>query len=186
MNEHDELGTLLTDSLHRTVDGMDRAPLTFGDVRSRARRIRRNRALAAGAGVVAAMAVIVPTAMLSLGGGDVDGPDPAESPSQTVSPTKAIETPTVTPMKNGQVALDPDARVGAGPGIAWRQGGTVHLKDGSEVEPSHPYDQFVDLGDTVVGLYRVDDKPKVEVLPVGGDGPTQTFDVADGYGTRAR
>lgn len=54
--------------LHEQVDHRHDAPLDLGDVRGRAGRIRRNRRVAVGAGVAAALAVIVPTAVLAGGG----------------------------------------------------------------------------------------------------------------------
>ena len=80
---HDDLEQLLGRELHGRVDGMHDAPLGLSDVRGRAGRIQRNRRIAVGAGVVAAVAVIVPTAMAV-------GPDLStrtELPPATSSPS---------------------------------------------------------------------------------------------------
>jgi hypothetical protein len=72
--------------LHEQVDHRHDAPLDLGDVRGRAGRIRRNRRLAVGAGVAAALAVIVPTAVLAGGGlNRSQEPDPAPPAEERVA-----------------------------------------------------------------------------------------------------
>ena len=69
--------------LHEQVDHRHDAPLDLGDVRGRAGRIRRNRRVAVGAGVAAALAVIVPTAVLAGGGlNRSQEPDPVRLPAE--------------------------------------------------------------------------------------------------------
>jgi hypothetical protein len=69
--------------LHEQVDHRHDAPLDLGDVRGRAGRIRRNRRVAVGAGVAAALAVIVPTAVLAGGGlNRSQEPDPVRPPAE--------------------------------------------------------------------------------------------------------
>ena len=85
---HDELERMLGRDLRRQVDGMVEVPFGLQEVRGRAGRIRRNRRIAAGVGVAAALAVIVPTAIA--GGGLLQGTQeiqPAPSPSRSVSPS---------------------------------------------------------------------------------------------------
>ncbi len=85
------------DSLHRTVDPLQRSPLTVGDVRSRARRIQRRRTIAAGAAVAAVLAIAVPVG-LGLNG-----------PAQRTEAPPVTRTPQVT----GPVRIDPrSAEVG--------------------------------------------------------------------------
>ena len=55
-----DLEEQLHDALHGRVDALDQAPLSFTDVRHRARRIQRRRTMAAGAGIAAAIALLVP------------------------------------------------------------------------------------------------------------------------------
>ena len=83
---HDELERMLGRQLHDQVDHMGGHPLGLGDVKGRAGRIRRNRRIAAGVGVAAAVAIIAPVAMFVAQG--LDGAerelDPAPSPDAPV------------------------------------------------------------------------------------------------------
>jgi len=65
MNSQDELERMLGQQLHHRVDGMTDAPLGLGDVKDRAGRIQRNRRIAVGVGIAAAVAIIVPTAVIA-------------------------------------------------------------------------------------------------------------------------
>ncbi len=90
---HDELERMLGRDLHDQVDGMTGVPFGFDDVKGRAGRIRRNRRIAAGVGVAAALAVIVPTA-ITAGGmlqskGDLQ---PAPSPDAPVEVARTTLT----------------------------------------------------------------------------------------------
>lgn len=62
---HDELERMLGRQLNDQVAGMNDHPLGLGDVKGRAGRIRRNRRIAAGVGVAAAVAIIAPVATLA-------------------------------------------------------------------------------------------------------------------------
>jgi hypothetical protein len=80
--DHDELERMLGRDLHDQVDRMSTVPFGFDEVQGRARRIRRNRRIAAGVGVAAALAVIVPVGLAA--GGTTQSKDeiePAPSPS---------------------------------------------------------------------------------------------------------
>jgi hypothetical protein len=69
--------------LHEQVDHRHDAPFDLGDVRGRAGRIRRNRRVAVAAGVAAALAIIVPTAVLAGGGlNRSQEPDPVRPPAE--------------------------------------------------------------------------------------------------------
>lgn len=88
MNHHEELTRALGRELHEQVDDLNPAPFVLGDVKVRAARIRRNRRLAAGAGLAAAVAIIVPAAMLAGLGPDRAGtlpgpatPGPSDGPA---------------------------------------------------------------------------------------------------------
>lgn len=62
MNAHDDhLERALGDQLRHEVDDLQAAPLAFDEVQSGARRVRRHRRLAAGVGIAAALAVVVPS-----------------------------------------------------------------------------------------------------------------------------
>ena len=94
MSIHDhELEQRLGRDLHDQVDGMDVVPFAFDDVKGRAGRIRRNRRIAAGAGIAAALAVIVPGAMTA--GGTprtTDEVGPARSPEAAVQAARTTLT----------------------------------------------------------------------------------------------
>ena len=89
---HTPLEDQVHDALHRRVDPIQRAPLTVTDVRGRARRIQRRRAVAAGAAVAAVLAIAVPVG-LSMNGPNQrsivepapDVPDPAPTVRSTVT-----------------------------------------------------------------------------------------------------
>ncbi|PVG84709.1 hypothetical protein DDE18_03685 [Nocardioides gansuensis] len=125
MNTHDELERELAATLRGRVDHLADAPLTLHDVTGKARSIRRNRRLATGAGLLAAAAVIVPVAIFS--GGDARR---AEEPMPV--------TPVPTPVAE-QVVLSPDAPVGEAPRVAWIEGRTIHLPDGTTIATERPY-----------------------------------------------
>lgn len=102
---HDELERLLGRDLHRQVDGMVEVPFGLTDVKGRAGRIRRNRRIAAGVGVAAALVVIVPTALTT--GGMLQGTqeiEPAPSPSRSQSPSPS---PSPSPDVPAEVARTP-------------------------------------------------------------------------------
>ncbi|MEO6510369.1 MAG: hypothetical protein ABIO16_05200 [Nocardioides sp.] len=112
----------LDDELSRTLRGradtFPHTPLAFDDVRGKAVSIRRRRRIASGLGVAAAIAVIVPTAMIATKGTNSDGPLPVTQPT-TVSDT-ADPTPTSTPVMGKPHALDVrDLPTGAPPQIAY-------------------------------------------------------------------
>ena len=79
------------DALHRTADPLQRAPFTVTDVRTRARRIQRRRAVAAGAAVAAVLAVAVPVGLTMTG------------PRSAARSRRPPQTPTY----RGQVTIDP-------------------------------------------------------------------------------
>lgn len=62
---NDELERMLGRQLQDQVDGMGGHPLGLGDVKGRAGQIRRNRRIAVGVGVAAAVAIIAPVATIA-------------------------------------------------------------------------------------------------------------------------
>ncbi len=93
---HTPLEDQVHDALHRRVDPIQHAPLTVTDVRSRARRIQRRRAVAAGAAVAAVLAIAVP-AGLSMNG-----------PAQRSEVPPATQPPSPSPrLATGTVLVDP-------------------------------------------------------------------------------
>lgn len=89
---HDELERMLGQDLHQQVDGLSAVPFGFDEVKGRARRIRRNRRIATGVGVAAALAVIVPVGLTF--GGTPEGKEirPAPSPSIPAEPSRTTLT----------------------------------------------------------------------------------------------
>ena len=103
-HENDELASCCTQELHRRTDGLHGTPLGFDDVRGAATSIRRRRRVATGlAAVAAAVAVIVPTAMLATHGSNADGP-PIAHPVAPVS-----DTNTPSPSSTPTMGADPHA-----------------------------------------------------------------------------
>lgn len=88
-NEQDQI-ELLTRELRRRGDALTDSPLGFDAVRGQAVTIRRRRRVATGLAVAAAVAVIVPTAIVAAKSVNADGIQPATQ-------TPSVSTPTVTP-----------------------------------------------------------------------------------------
>lgn len=146
-NDNDDLGNLIGRELHNRVDDLHHAPLTFRDVQGRATRIRRGRRIAAGVGLAAAAAILVPTALIA--GSGLDGskePDPAPRPS---SPSATEGSPGAKPT----VPLDvSDLETGEPPAVTWLVGTTAHLASGETIELSSEYQSVVQVGDRMVGI----------------------------------
>ena len=98
------------DALHRRVDRIQQAPFDVTDVRRRARRIQRTRAIGAGVAVAAALAIAVPAGLIMTGAG----------PKSAVEPASPSPSPVVT----GTVRIDPRSAPVGGPT-------TITLIDGS-------------------------------------------------------
>jgi hypothetical protein len=121
MNDLDEFDDReLTRVFTERADGLGPGPLSFDDVRGTATSIRRRRRVAGGLAVAAAIAVVVPTAMIASKGSNTDGPLPPATGPTTVSDT-ANPTPTSTPVMGKPHALDVrDLPTGAPPRIDYR------------------------------------------------------------------
>ncbi len=89
---HTPLEDQVHDALHRRVDPLQRSPFTVGDVRTRARRIRRRRALAAGAAVAAVLAIAVPVGLTTIGPAQrSDVPPATQPPAPSITGTVLID-----------------------------------------------------------------------------------------------
>jgi hypothetical protein len=141
MNTHDEHAERLGGTLRGRVEQMADAPLTMLGVQGRARRIRRNRRIAAGAGVAAALAILVPAAMLTSG-----------SLPRTQEPLPATVVPSPTPVAE-PVPLAPDAPAGEAPRIAWTEGHQVHLPDGTTLTTDREYRGVYLVTGSVLGYW---------------------------------
>lgn len=158
MNTHDDLAVRLGEALRGRVDQLADAPLTFRDVQGRARRIRRNRRLAATAGIAAALAVMVPTAMLA--GGTFQR-------SQEQLPATVVPSP--TPIAE-PVELSPDAPAGAAPSIAWTEGHRVHLPDGTTLITDREYRGVYLVTGSVLGYWIDQDNGDTFLDDLAADG----------------
>lgn len=143
------------DALHRRVDPLQHAPFTVTDVRRRARRIQRRRAVAAGAAVAAALAVAVPVGLTMVGGA---GPERTVAPPVTQPPAVVTET----------VRIDPrSASVGDAPRVPLIDGTGPTLTVGNTTVGELPaaYLQVTPYGDGWVAVRSEDDGSRVvEVL----------------------
>lgn len=128
------------DALHRTADTLHRTPLTVGDVRGRARRIRRRRSVAAGAVVAAALAIVVPVGLNLAGSPRSDGVQPAsQSPPPEVTGTVRVDPRSAPTSDSLAVSLvDVDA-----PSL---------IADGSVTDLPDSYEQLTPYLDGWLGL----------------------------------
>jgi len=119
-NNHDDLSSDLGRALHDRADGLVGAPITLSDVKGRASRIRRRRAVAASAAVAAAVAIIVPTAIVGSDMFDSSSDGGVANPSP--NPTETTGDAQSWPQK-----LDlTDLELGALPSVPWVEDGTYH------------------------------------------------------------
>jgi hypothetical protein len=131
------------DALHRAADPLHRAPFDVTDVRRRARRIQRRRAVAAGAAVAAALAIAVPVGLTMTG------------PAQRSDVPPATQPPTVT----GTVRIDPrSAPVGEPPAVPLVDSTARTVTVGDEVVTlPKSYEQVTQFGDGWIGAIRQED-----------------------------
>ena len=81
MNENRTWETEMSDAFDRRVRDLHEAPLSFDQVTTRARGIRRRRRAAVAGGILAVAAVITPIAVITAGdAGRTDGVPPAATP----------------------------------------------------------------------------------------------------------
>jgi hypothetical protein len=142
---HDDLTNELGRAMHHRADGISGSPITLGDVKGTATRIRRRRAITASVAVAAAAAIIVPTAMMSSnllpdGSGD-DNP-----------PATASQSPTT--VKLGEPLDVSNLELGSAPRVAWIEGGRVlHTADGGTVQLDRAYTDVVRYDDGYLATY---------------------------------
>lgn len=127
------------------ADRIDGTPITLGEVKARARIVKRRRAAtAASAGVAAVIALVVPIAVLSGGPDEDTQPQPVRDPLSTVAPQDPLD-----------MTIAAAAPGGAEPANAWLDGSTLHRLDGSSVEVAESYRKiYVVGGDVYLGVRR--------------------------------
>jgi hypothetical protein len=123
MNTTDDL----TRSLQEQADRIGGHPIDLDAVRGKARGIQRRRRIAAGAGVLAAVALIAPVAVSASGGllGD-DSIPPATQPPTPVGKVKAVGA---------------SAPRGEDPSIPWTDGTVLHQPDGTTTDLGKVYQE---------------------------------------------
>ena len=133
---HDPWEDAVGESLESRVRDLHAAPLTLDAVKGTAHGIRRRRRAVAAGSVLAAAAVVLPVAVLGvggLGGDDAPAPPAASDPAQ--------------PTDSGSTGADTRT-------LAYLQGTTLHRYDGSTVSLDDRYDSVVDLGTAVLATKR--------------------------------
>ena len=140
-------------SLRHTADGVDRAPLSVGDVRTRARGIRRRRVAAAGAAVAAVLAVAVPIGLSTVG-------------DQRSAVAPAADPAPDAPRVGGTVRLDPrSAPVVDATGVGLLDIDAPRLLvDGATTDLPEAYDQLVPYGEGWMGVVNVEGAYSVREL----------------------
>ena len=138
---HDDLTDQVGRALHQQADGISRSPITLGDVKGTATRIRRRRALTASAAVAAAVAIIVPTvAFNSSLFQNADG-DKTQPATQSANPTPT----TVRLGEPLQVEGLPDGEPAK---IPWIENGrTLHEPGGNTTTLDRAYSDVVNYDD---------------------------------------
>jgi hypothetical protein len=169
MND-DDLTNDLTRELHGRVDAMHGSSLGLGDVQIKARSIRRRRAATAVVGVVAAVAIIAPTAAVA--GREMRGDHSLPPATQSVDPSPApTATPTGATEGPASGVLDVSSLpTGAAPAVAYVEKGVVHLPDGTTRDEAtrYPVTGLLTLQGTRIFQTRDQGKPWIEI--VGYDG----------------
>ncbi|RYB93276.1 hypothetical protein EUA93_02235 [Nocardioides oleivorans] len=155
------------DALHRRADGVQRAPFDVGDVRTRARRIQRRRALAAGAAVAAVLAIAVPVGLTMVGQAQRSDVPPAPQPPPAIA--------------SGTVRVDArSAPVEDGPEVPMINVVEPTFLVGDEAIPlPEAYDSLVAYRDGWLATVNVEGDQTVQVLDsdfqeVDGDGRPTT------------
>ncbi|MGH3307617.1 MAG: hypothetical protein ACRDOX_07980 [Nocardioides sp.] len=122
MNTTDDL----TQSLREQADRVGGHPIDLESVRGKARSIQRRRRVAAGAGVLAAVAVIAPIAVSASGGLLSDDSLPPATGPTPIGKVKAIAA---------------SAPRGDDPAIPWMDGTVLHQPDGTTTDLGKAYQE---------------------------------------------
>ena len=179
----------LHEALRGRADSLDAAPLSLADVRTRARTIQRRRTAAAGVGIAAVLALLVPAGLaVTANAPRGEAPPATRVPSQVPSQVPSVASP---------VTVDVD---GALPGEAASvpllvDGDRLLVTGGEEVALPADYDQIAPYLDGWIAMrneegvrtvdvlgadLRVDDSASGDVLTVRDDGERVAFAAYDG------
>ncbi len=178
MNEKRTWESDMSDAFDRRVRDLHEAPLSFEQVTTRARGIRRRRQAAVAGGVLAVAAVLTPIAVVTAGdgpgrGNEIPAATDTPTPSVTDSATAALPDPGPEPMI-GHLEADTFVR---GDGVAFALPGTGYTRA----------DQ---IGDNEIVAYRYDTTTTggggvIDVVTAPVDGGTselvESIPVADSY-----
>ena len=163
-NEND-----LNRALEHQVEHLDTAPLTLGDVQTRAKRIQRRRRIGACVAAAAAVAIIAPIGLI-LGNNQPDSRGPIKQPSTTPS---AISWP--QRLQTDGLAL------GDAPKIDWLEGTTLHTADGGTVTLDAAYFQVVPYDDGWLALGSTNSGYSATVLDSEGTPVGEPFATGEGF-----
>ena len=163
---HDDLTAQVGRALHDQADGITRSPITLGDVKGTATRIRRRRALTASAAVAAAVAIIVPTvafnSSLFQNADDNPGPPSSQNPN-----------PTPIDVKLGEPLDVSNLELGDAPKIDWlEKGTTLHTADGDTIALDRAYSDIVRYDDGWLATFMSDQGVATGVLLDASGNPT--------------
>lgn len=140
----------LSNELHHRVDRIDGSPITMDAVVGTAGKIRRRRRAGASIAALAAVAVIVPTAMF---GGGLFDKDSAPAPA----------APTTT--QTSDAVLDPSLPAGDPPKIAYIDGDHVVTESGLTIQLDHNYGTTVRSGDEYLAIRdQSGGEPSIDIL----------------------
>ena len=171
----------LHEALRGRADSLDAAPLSLADVRTRARTIQRRRTAAAGVGIAAAVALLVPVGLAVTADAPRSEAPPATRPPSTTSPVT--------------VDVDSAPRGGAASVPLLVDGERRLVSGGEELTLPADYEQIAPYLDGWVAIrntegartvdflgadLRVDDSTSGDVLAIRDDGGRIAFAAYDG------
>ncbi len=163
MNENRTWENDMSDAFDRRVRDLHEAPLSFEQVTTRARGIRRRRQAAVAGGILAVAAVLTPIAVVTAGDG----------PGRSNDIPAATDDPTPTPTATDSPAPPRDS---SEPMVGHLEASTFVRGDGVEFAlPGTGYSRADQLGAEIVA-YRSDDEGNgvIEVLEAPADGGEAT------------
>ncbi len=159
----------LNRALEHQVEHLDTAPLTLGDVQTRAKGIQRRRRIAACVAAAAAVAIIAPIGLM-FDNNQPDSRGPIKQPSTTPS---AISWP--QRLQTDGLAL------GDAPKIDWLEGTTLHAADGGSVTLDAAYFQVVAYDDGWLAMGSTNSGYSATILDSEGNPIGEPFPTGEGF-----